>query len=87
MQADGSLAAELRRIYGDLFAGFRSLEVVDLAVDPLLDPDQVLARWHTRADLVAGGRYDNDLVGLFEFHPDGTIGHFTEYFDPTRFHP
>lgn len=79
--------AELRRIYRDLFAGFRSLEIVDLAVDRLLDPDQVLTRWHTRADLVTGGRYDNDLVGLFQFNPDGTISHFTEYFNPTRFNP
>jgi uncharacterized protein len=77
--------AELRRIYEDLFAGFSRLEILDLTVDPLLDPDRVLARWHTRADLVAGGHYDNDLIGLFELRPDGTIGHFTEYFNPSRF--
>jgi uncharacterized protein len=77
--------AELERIYRNLFAGFGRLLILNLTVDPLLDPNRVLARWHTRAELINGGEYNNELIGLFEFNPDGTIGHFTEYFDPTQF--
>jgi ketosteroid isomerase-like protein len=76
---------ELERIYRDLFAGYGRLQILNLTIDPLLDPDRVLARWHTRAELAAGGEYNNDLIGLFEFNLDGTIRHFTEYFDPTHF--
>lgn len=51
----------------------------------MYDPNQVLARWHTHADLVTGGTYDNDLIGVFEFDDEGTLRLLTEYFDPTAF--
>jgi ketosteroid isomerase-like protein len=76
---------ELEQIYRDLFAGYAALTIQDLRIDPLHDPKRVLARWHTRAELTAGGTYDNDLIGVFEFDDDGTLRLLTEYFDPTAF--
>jgi ketosteroid isomerase-like protein len=75
----------LAKIYRDLFAGYATLEIRDLRVDGLDDPTRVLARWHTHADLVAGGVYDNELIGLFEFDDHGKLRLLTEYFDPTAF--
>ncbi len=34
---------------------------------------------------MAGGTYDNDLIGLFEFDGTGKLRLLTEYFDPTAF--
>jgi hypothetical protein len=45
----------------------------------------VLARWHPHAEFTAGGIYDNEVIGLFEFDGDGKIRLFTEYFDPAPF--
>jgi uncharacterized protein len=77
--------ARLEGIYRDLLAGYATLEIRELRIDALHDPARVLARWHTHADLVDGGTYDNDLIGLFEFDDDGALRLLTEYFDPTPF--
>ncbi|MFG1711004.1 nuclear transport factor 2 family protein [Nonomuraea sp. M3C6] len=77
--------SSLDEIYRGLFAGYAKLAILDLQVDALHDPNRVLARWHTHADLADGGTYDNDLIGLFEFNDDGALHRLTEYFDPTAF--
>lgn len=77
--------ARLEGVYRDLLAGYANLEIRDLRIDALRDPARVLARWHTHADLVDGGTYDNDLIGVFEFDDDGALRLLTEYFDPTPF--
>jgi ketosteroid isomerase-like protein len=74
----------LERIYRELYAGYRTIEV-DATVERMLDPDTVLARWHTHAELVSGGRYSNELIGVFRFGPDGKLCELTEYFDPIAF--
>lgn len=76
---------QLYDIYRDLLAGYDKLTISDLRIDAMHDPNQVLARWHTHADLVTGGTYDNDLIGVFEFDDEGTLRLLTEYFDPTAF--
>ena len=77
--------SRLEGIYRDLLAGYATLSIRELRIDPLHDPTRVLARWHTHTDLVVGGTYDNDLIGLFEFDDLGAIRLLTEYFDPTPF--
>lgn len=77
--------ARLETIYRDLLAGYTALAIRELRIDALHDPTRVLARWHTHAGLVAGGTYDNDLIGLFEFDDNGALRLLTEYFDPTPF--
>lgn len=74
----------LDEIYRELYAGYRTIEV-DATVHPLVDPDTVLARWHTRAQLVAGGVYANELIGLFHFREDGKLTELAEYFNPIAF--
>jgi NAD(P)-dependent dehydrogenase (short-subunit alcohol dehydrogenase family)/ketosteroid isomerase-like protein len=75
----------LNEIYRSLFAGYAKLAIVDRRIDALRDPNRVLARWHTHAELSDGTTYDNDLIGLFEFDDDGKLRLLTEYFDPTPF--
>jgi ketosteroid isomerase-like protein len=69
-------------IYGNLFKGFTAIHIQRLRIDPLLDPDRFLVRWHTHAPLVNGGLYENDLVGVYEFAEDGRIRRLTEYLNP-----
>jgi uncharacterized protein len=76
---------ELERTYRQLFDGYAALDIHDLRIDAAHDPRRVLARWHTHANLTAGGAYDNELIGLFEFDDAGRIRFLTEYFDPTPF--
>lgn len=75
----------LEGIYRGLFAGYAELSIRDLRIDPQQDPNRVLARWHTHAELTGGGTYDNDLIGLFEFDDDGKLNLLTEYFNPVAF--
>jgi hypothetical protein len=63
--------ADLERVYRELFNRYTELRIFDLRVDTLRDPDRLLARWHTHAELVGGGTYENHLIGLFEFDPPG----------------
>lgn len=77
--------AHLEEIYRGLFSGYAKLAILDLRVDALHDPNRILARWHTHADLTNGGTYDNDLIGLFEFNHNGTLRLLTEYFNPSAF--
>jgi uncharacterized protein len=74
----------LDKVYRELFAGYRTIEV-DATVHPLVDPDTVLAQWHTHAELTAGGAYSNELIGLFRFREDGKLVELTEYFNPIEF--
>lgn len=74
----------LDKVYRELYAGYRTIEV-DVTVHPLVDPDMVLAQWHTHAELVAGGAYANELIGLFRFREDGKLAELTEYFNPIAF--
>jgi ketosteroid isomerase-like protein len=76
--------AELATLYRTLFKGFVEVNIRDLVIDALLDPDRVLVRWHTYAPLVNGDVYENDLVGIFEFDLDGRVRHLTEYLNPDR---
>jgi ketosteroid isomerase-like protein len=74
----------LDRVYRELYSGYRTIEI-DATVEPMLDPDTVLARWHTHAQLVSGGTYSNELIGVFVFGSDGQLCELTEYFDPIAF--
>jgi ketosteroid isomerase-like protein len=76
--------AQLSELYRSLFKGFVKVNIQDLVIDPLHDPDRVLVRWHTYAPLVNGDIYENDLIGVFEFDADGRVRHLTEYLDPSR---
>ena len=76
--------SELERVYRDLYAGYRSLEV-DATIYPMFDPHDVVAQWYTRAQLVAGGIYASEVMGLFRFADDGKIREVTEYFNPISF--
>ncbi|EYT81593.1 hypothetical protein CF54_18630 [Streptomyces sp. Tu 6176] len=73
---------EIRALYGDMAAGFTRLIFTRTEFHPLDDPDKVFACWEPRCELVSGGVYSNESVGLFEFDAAGRIRHFTEYFDP-----
>jgi ketosteroid isomerase-like protein len=74
----------LESLYRELYAGYRTIEV-DAEIHPLVDPDMVLACWHTHAELASGGAYTNQLIGLFRFDEDGMLAELTEYFDPIAF--
>jgi ketosteroid isomerase-like protein len=74
----------LDRVYRELYSGYRTIEI-DATVEPMLDPDTVLARWHTHAQLVSGGTYSNELIGVLVFGSDGQLCELTEYFDPIAF--
>jgi ketosteroid isomerase-like protein len=74
----------LDRVYRELYSGYRTIEI-DATVEPMLDPDTVLARWHAHAQLVSGGTYSNELIGVFVFGSDGQLRELTEYFDPIAF--
>lgn len=81
-QARGKKA--LDTLYRPLFEGFAAINIQDLRIDPLADPDQVLVRWHTHGPLKNGDVYENDLVAVFAFAADGRIAHLTEYFNPLK---
>ncbi len=50
-------------------------------VFPTESPDKVIVQYAGEIPIKAGGRYDNNYVGVFEIK-DGRIERFTEYFDP-----
>jgi ketosteroid isomerase-like protein len=75
---------ELERVYRRLYAGYRSLEV-DATIYPMLDPNTVVAQWYTRAELVGGGAYSGEVMGMFTFGDDGKLREVTEYFNPIAF--
>ncbi|MGW4984308.1 nuclear transport factor 2 family protein [Streptomyces mirabilis] len=52
-------------------------------IHPLHDPNRFLARWFPHGELVDGGTYRNENVGIFEFDDTGLIRRFVEYFNPT----
>ncbi|MFI1200300.1 hypothetical protein ACH4VR_12730 [Streptomyces sp. NPDC020883] len=58
-------------------SSYAAPEIRALRIDALRDPERVLARWHTHAELIHGGTYDNDRIGLFELDQDGTIRQLT----------
>jgi ketosteroid isomerase-like protein len=74
----------LTELYTALFQGFKEINIQDLLIDPLHDPDRVLVRWHTYAPLTNGEIYENDLIGIFEFNAEGRVRHLVEYLNPTR---
>lgn len=80
--AEGKQA--LDALYRPLFEGFASIDIRDLRIDPLADPDRVLVRWHTHGPLKNGDVYENDLVAVFRFAADGRIARLTEYFNPLK---
>jgi ketosteroid isomerase-like protein len=71
-------------VYRDLFAGYAALQVDVHEVQPAIDSSFATVRWHTHADLNAGGAYDNDLIGTFRFR-DGQISEVAEYFNTIKF--
>jgi len=73
---------DLEQLYRPLFEGFAAIHIQQLRIDPLADPNRVLVRWHTHAPLKNGDLYENDLVAIFEFGPDGRITQLTEYLNP-----
>jgi uncharacterized protein len=75
---------ELERVYSKLYAKYRSLEV-DATIYPMFEPNDVVAQWYTRAELVTGGIYASEVMGMFRFADDGKILEVTEYFNPISF--
>jgi ketosteroid isomerase-like protein len=53
-------------------------------VEPMQDPARVLAFWSLDIDLVAGGKYVNRGVSIFQLRGD-RIADFDEYFDTGAF--
>jgi ketosteroid isomerase-like protein len=49
-------------------------------IEPMRDPNKVLATWSLDIELVAGGRYLNEGAAIFQLER-GRIADFTEYFD------
>ncbi len=76
--------AELERVYRKLYAAYSSLEV-DATIYPMFDPNDVVAQWYTRAELVGGGIYASEVMGMFKFADDGKLSEVTEYFNPIAF--
>lgn len=88
--AGGSLPARVRgraevdALYRGMAADYRELSFADLRLDPMENPDLVLARWRPEGTLTSGEAYSNENVAIFGFDADGAIVSFVEYFDPTR---
>lgn len=78
-------ADEVYLLYRRIAAGYTKLRFTLTEFHPMYDPDQVFARWHPRCELVGGGVYTNESIGLFEFDTNGKIARFTEYFNPLGF--
>ncbi|WP_165953964.1 nuclear transport factor 2 family protein [Streptomyces sp. 8K308] len=76
---------EIHTLYRNIAAGFSRLRYLLIEFQPLADPDVIFARWRPRCELVGGGVYVNESVGIFEFDTEGRIRHFTEYFNPAGF--
>ncbi|GAB3768839.1 nuclear transport factor 2 family protein [Microlunatus parietis] len=53
-------------------------------VEPLRDPNQVMATWSLDIELLAGGRYRNRGVAIFRFRRNRIV-EFVEYFDTAAF--
>ncbi|MFC4029889.1 nuclear transport factor 2 family protein [Streptomyces polygonati] len=73
---------EIHRLWRAIANGYRRMRYERLEILPLSDPAGFLARWSPVGELVGGGHYRNESVGVFEFGRDGRIQHFTEYFNP-----
>ncbi|GAB2913442.1 nuclear transport factor 2 family protein [Streptomyces mayteni] len=76
---------DIHTLYRNIADGFTRLRYLLIEFQPLADPDVVFARWRPRCELVGGGVYVNESVGIFEFDAEGRIRHFTEYFNPAGF--
>ena len=72
----------LRDVYAGEAAKYTRLDYPGTEILPLHDPRKILARWFPEAELVGGGSYRNENVGIFEFDDDGRIRRFIEYFNP-----
>ncbi|CAL9674972.1 nuclear transport factor 2 family protein [Streptomyces sp. enrichment culture] len=72
----------LHGFYAGEAAKYTRLRYPGTEIWSLHDPHRAVARWFPRAELVGGGTYRNENVGLFEFDDDGRIRRFTEYFNP-----
>ncbi|MFJ8312072.1 MULTISPECIES: nuclear transport factor 2 family protein [unclassified Streptomyces] len=75
----------IHTLYTSIASGFARLAFTLTEFHPLDDPDKVFARWRPRCEMVGGGVYTNESVGLFEFDTEGRIKTFTEYFNPAGF--
>lgn len=71
----------LRRQYGGLPDAYTSMTFDVTAAYPMADPEWVALEYRGSIELAAGGRYDNDYIGLFHV-VDGKIRLFREYFNP-----
>lgn len=76
---------DIRVLYRNIASGFERLRYLLLEFEPMADPDMMLARWRPRCELVGGGVYTNESLGLFRFDAEGQIVHFVEYFNPAGF--
>jgi ketosteroid isomerase-like protein len=74
-----AIVAGLREFFA-LFATVR----FTWTVEPMLDPTRMLAFWALDIDLVAGGKYLNRGVSIFQMRGD-RIADFDEYFDTRAF--
>lgn len=89
--ASGALPAflrgrpEIHALYTSIGRGFTRLRYLLTEFEPAENPDIVFARWRPRCELVGGGIYTNESVGLFEFDGEGRILRFSEYFNPAGF--
>lgn len=69
----------LRRQYGGLPEAYRSMRFV--VEREVVDGDVAVLEYRGEIELVDGGRYDNDYVGVFEVS-GGRVVRFVERFDP-----
>ncbi|QFZ20961.1 nuclear transport factor 2 family protein [Saccharothrix syringae] len=77
--------AELGRLYREIHESYSSMVFTNVDIHAVHGADRVFARWHPVGQLLAGGEYENDSIGLFDFDADGKIVRYTEWFSPLGF--
>ena len=76
---------ELGKLYRKIAYFYKQVRFTVVEIYPLDGADRIFARWHPVGELVAGGEYSNDSIGLFDFDEDGKITSYTEWFNPLGF--
>jgi uncharacterized protein len=71
--------------YKDLFNGYGELNIRNLQIYPMLDPNRFVAEWRSEIELLSSGTtYKNDLIATFTFR-NGKLIEYKEYFNPIKF--
>ncbi len=75
----------LRTTYSNLLSQYEALSFTHIEINPLMNEHQIVVKWGVDIELKNdNGRYQNDLIGTFEFE-NGKVVRLTEYFNPDNF--